>query len=262
MAILVKPAKIAAGLCLAAFVLTLAACAPKVVKPVTGERLSKAELLAELDLAIREFDALKGFARIRYRDNDQRKKADHVVIARYPDSLRLETLGLFGSPAMMAVTDGQRSTVLFPGESRAFVGPAESRFLGRLTRMPITTEMIVAMLLRRPQVIDASEVGVEYPAEGISRLHLQNGREQQVVDFDGARNLVRVDYLVDAQRISTIKYTDYSSGFPQRIVLALESTGAEVEIEFDDVETNPALDDALFRLAPSDAYTVEPFPES
>ncbi len=130
-----------------------------------------------------------------------------------------------------------------------------------MTRLPLTSEMIVSIVLRRPELFDAAETSLQYPGDGTSRLLLKNGRLAQRVDFDQQGNLVNVAYLADNQLISTIRYSEYTAGFPALIELELINSGVNVAIRFDEVETNAELEDARFRLAPAAGYKVEPFPE-
>ncbi len=252
--------RLATAACLAVFILLFSACARPPAPRVTGPLPTVAELQARLADTLDRFESLKGFARIEYRDNGLKKAADHVVFVRYPDQLRLETLGLFGSPAMLAATDGVRAAVLLPGESLAYVGTARDGFLGRFTRLPLTPEMIVAIMLRRPDLVDADEATVTYLEGDISRLLLKKGRLSQTVDFDRSNNIVRVTYMADDRPVSALVYSRYAQGFPKQIDLDLIDMGVQVTISYDDVETNVELDDALFRLVPSAGYRIEPFP--
>ncbi len=253
--------KIAASFLLTAILLAFSACAKKPDIYVPDSLPTEEVLKARLATALEQFDSVKGFARIEYRNHGEKKAADHVVFAQHPDRLRLETLGLFGSPAMLAATDGVKSSVLFPGEGLAYVGTANADFLGRVTRLPLTPEMAVSIILRRPDLFPATDAQVSYLDEGISRLVLRKGRLSQTVDFDRKQNVVRVAYLADDRPISIIGYSEYKSEFPGRVDLELVSAGAKVSIKFDDIATNVELDEALFRLAPSAGYKVEPFPE-
>lgn len=251
-----------ARILLAVFVVMLGACAPPevVVSPV--DRPTIDELTSQLEHDVREFSSIKGLAKLTYRQNGDKKSADHVIIAAYPDKLRLETLSLFGSPLMMSATDGGRSVMLFPGEGVAYVGPAGTGFLRKLARLPITTKMIVSIILRRPDILQWQDRSIEYLPDGTSRLLLVDGRLSQQVDYDQRRQMLRVVYLADGKTISTIRYSDYSESFPGQVELEMRDGNAKVVLEFSDIERNSQLDDALFRLTPSEAYRILPIPDS
>ena len=257
----IKIIKMAAALLMAAFVLFALSCAKKPPVTPVGSLLTKAELQASLAAGLVQFDSLKGFARIEYRNNGKKKAADHVVFADYPDRLRLETLGLFGSPAMLAATDGDSAVVLLPGEAVAFAGSADAGFLDRITGIPITPEMIVSILLRRPNILISQDVKASYPGDGISRLTMKNAQLSQTIDFDLQGHIVRVVYLDDERPITMIGYSGYENGFPGQVELDLINADVKVAIKFEDIETNVELNEALFRLVPTNGYKVKPFPE-
>jgi hypothetical protein len=226
-----------------------------------AERPAIEALLAQLEMDVAEFRSLKGLAKITYHNNGDRKAANHVVIAESPEQLRLETLSLFGAPLMLAATDGRHATVLLPGEGRAYTGSAEAGFLRQVTRLPLTTKMVVSILLRRPDLLPARQVSINHLPEGINRLTLTAGRLAQEVDYDSRRQLVRVAYRADDQFVSVINYAVYEEGFPQEISIEMPERAVNVTLDFSDIETNVALDGTLFRLIPSSAYRVEPFPD-
>ena len=57
---------------LAAFILIAASCAPRPAADYDGPLPTEAELLAGLEVALKEFASLKGLARIVYRGNGDR----------------------------------------------------------------------------------------------------------------------------------------------------------------------------------------------
>lgn len=239
----------------------LHACAPLAGPPGEPfERSTVDDLLGRLEQAAAEFSSLRGLARVSYAASDGRQTANHVILARVPDKLRIETLGLFGSPALLAATDGERTAVLLPGEGRAFVGPAGSGFLQRIARLPLTTEHIVAILLRRPDILPWQNAAVADLEAGASRLILTADAGRQEIDFNGNRELVRVSYYLGRDLVSVIKYKEYRDRFPALIELRVPARDLVAKIDFSDIETNVELQDGLFRLVPSDAYRVEPIP--
>ena len=254
-------AEIAGRALIAVFIAIQLSCTQAIVPEPPTEKPTREELLNLLELSVSEFDSIKGLARISYRQNGRKQAANHVVLARSPDRLRLETLGLFGSPALLASTDGVRSIVLVPGEGQAFVGPADGDFLRRVTRLPLTTEMVVSIVLRRPDILDWQQADISYHPDATSRLTLQDGRLSQELDFDASRKLVRVAYYADSRHVSTIRYSEYVDGFPNKVLLDLPASQVVAELEFSELAINTSPEDAVFRLVPSEAYQVAPFPE-
>ena len=225
-----------------------------------ADRPSRDELILQLNLGVTEFRTIRGMAKSTYRQNGSRQSARQVVLAQYPDKLRLETLGLFGAPALIAATDGNQSTVLLPGEGRAYTGPSGSGFLNQFLHLPLTSEDIVAIILMRPAIIVWQNANVSYLDDGISRLTLTAGRLKQEIDFNQNRQIVRIfSYSAGTMQMG-IHYGDYLDAFPRSLKLQMPLSAMQVSLDFSDIELNVDHKKGLFRLVPPTEYVVEPIP--
>lgn len=241
-------------------VLSLIACTPPDLLQLPADQPTRDALLLQLDLAVNEFNSIKGLAKSTYTQNGKRKSVNQVIFAEYPDKLRFEALGLFGAPALMAATDGINTVVLLPGEGRAYVGPSGSGFLQKLLRLPLTTSDIVAIILLRLKIIERQSSKVSYLANGISRLTLTAGSNYQEVDFNQSRQIVRVAWFSEGNLHTSVLYDDYEAGFPGRLEVHIPDRQLVASLDFSDVELNAVLKEGLFRLVPPVEYLVEPIP--
>jgi len=238
------------------------ACMPQ-VKSLPHPQPLKDDLLQRLDETRAAFLTVKGLAKATYRNGDESITASQVVFARYPAALRLETLGLFGSPALLLATDGTTLTVLLPGEAKAYQGPAGAGFLQQVLRLPLRPEDLVSLLLHKPLQLPWGTSQVVYEDDGRSRLILENdfGLRQELV-FDRDLRLVQCEYRLAGIRQLLVVYTDFDdpAGFPRRIHLTLPQDHIEALLAFSSLESNVELTDSRFVLTPPVGYAVEPLP--
>ena len=247
--------------CLVATILLfLISCAPSGIIQPPADRPSRDELILQLNLGVSEFRTIRGMAKSTYRQNGGRQSARQVVLAQYPDKLRLETLGLFGSPVLIAATDGKQSTVLLPGEGRAYTGSSDSGFLSQFLHLPLTSEDIIAIILLRPELIVWQNADISYLDTGISRLILTAGRVKQEIDFNQNRQIVRIASYSDGTMQIGIHYDDYVDAFPRSLKLQLPLRLIEASLNFSDIELNIDHKEGLFKLVPPAEYVVEPIP--
>lgn len=246
-------------ICLLFVLFGLVACSPVIVQaPV--EKMTRDEMLAQLEYSIGRFHSIRGLAKSSYTLNGRKKSVTQVVLVRYPDNIRLEALGLFGSPALLAATDGNKTTVLLPGEGRALVGPAGTGFLQRILGLPMMTEGIVDIILMRPSIIQWVNAEAVSTDDRSSRLALSIGAASQEIDFDQDRNITRVRYLFDSTVQSELTYGRYENGFPGEIVFEIPARKIIAGLDFSEVELNVKHKEGIFQITPPDGYTIEPIP--
>ena len=238
------------------------ACAGVAPPELKVDRPSVNDLLIELDLSGRRFVTVRGLAKVAYVESGKKRSVSQVIIAQSPGSLRLETLGLFGSTALMATTNDEELVVLVPGEGKAYVGRPDSGFLQRMIQLPLSADDIVSILLIHPVIVSPETTArIDYQKDGRSLLSFTTGPYQQEVGFDQSRRLVSVVNKVDDRIISSLTYGRYQDGFPALIQLDFVKNDIKVTLDFSDIETNIDLDPDIFRIVPPPEYKIEPIPE-
>ncbi len=249
---------------LALFVICLlvGACAP-LPSTLPHPQPTQDELLQRLDATRAAFFSLKGLAKASYRRGEESMTASQVVIARSPDKLRLEILGLFGSPVMILATDGAALTVLLPGEAKAFQGAATSGFLQQVLRLPLQQTDLVSLLLQQPLLLPWETTEVVYESDGRSRLMLENAYGLvQNLTFDRHLHLVACEYRLAGIRQMLVSYANFDDvhNFPHNIQLSLPPDDIDMTLDFSSAELNADLLASRFVLVPPAGYTIEPLP--
>ena len=235
----------------------LCSCAPSAYFLKPEERLSQDEMLTQLNLIVNRYTSIRGLASGSFTISGKWRSTDQVVLANHPDSLRLEVLGLFGTPALLAASNGVDATVLLPGEGRAIVGPAGPGFLRGTLKLPLSTREVLSILLVRPDIIAWSEVEARYPENRTSRLVLGAGRSVQEFDFDENHELVQVRSYADDVLLKTVRYSRYVNGYPEKMELHIPARSVVVKLEFSDVEYNVEHKEGIFKLIPPSGYMIE-----
>ncbi|PLX74771.1 MAG: hypothetical protein C0615_08725 [Desulfuromonas sp.] len=222
--------------------------------------MSRSEMLARIEQTAGMFRSFRGLTRITMARDGDKKTTTQALLAEYPDKLRVEVLGLFGAPALLATTDGARTTILLPGESRAYVGPAGNGFLQRVTRLPLRTTDIVAFLLQKVEPIPWEEAEVDYSEAG-NRLTLITDQLSQVFSFNRSGDIQGVDFFYANRRQLGLSYGEYVEGFPRQIDLVIPDQSIDVKMELSEIELNIDHKEGVFRLDPPASYMVVPIPQ-
>lgn len=214
-----------------------------------------------LDHSRNAFTSLKGIGKYRFSQRDKSFSATQVIFAQQSEQLRVETLGLFNSPAMMLSTDGALWTVLLPGEGKAYQGKVSSGLLQKFMRLPLRVEDVVAMLLQHPLLPAWDEDEIRYDKDGSTALVLKNayGMRQEVW-FDLELNIIRFDYFLADGLQMRLSYDDFSqeNRFPKQLKLELPLDELEMDFHFTDVEVNVTHPEGRFVLNPPAGYHIIP----
>ncbi|RMG17513.1 MAG: DUF4292 domain-containing protein [Deltaproteobacteria bacterium] len=190
--------------------------------------------------------------------------ADHFVAAMRPDSLRLDTLGFFGTPLGMILVHRGTLTVWHVQAGQAFRGPATAESLGLVAAIDLGPADAVAALLGTPRLL-----------EGRRHLDLDQEARRYVVTIEGAAGLrqeLRIspeDHLLrevvwwkDGEARGRLSYARYRRGgrafFPYELRYE-DASGARLELEWREVHVDGAdFDPSLFEVELPDAVEVRP----
>lgn len=217
----------------------------------------------------RAVTALRGEARVQVRAGPHGGSARQVVVAEAPDRLRLETLGVFGQPALVFAAAPGSQALFVARESRLYLGPGVARRLPMLPEGLEVADLVAVLMGRvpRPALAGAAEGRLEVlKRERRYRLETTapatGERWRIVVDADGR-------YPVEVARLGaagapdmTVAFEDFretaAGRFPHRIRVVDPGRPLDARIDYEAVELNPALPTGAFRIAaPRGAVTVE-----
>lgn len=247
---------------LALGVVLICGCLPQPIPPsAPGPPPSSTALLARLAAGAGRFQSLRGLAEARIVQGDREQSSTQVILARRPDHLRIEVLGLFGQPALLLVTDGTLLSAYLPGMQRYYQGPLTDSSLARFTRLPLSFKQLLALLLGDLPQPAHEHAEVSWEGEGWQlQLRAGEGFEQRFA-FDPELRLVRAAYLHDGVLRLRVDYAEFDAeGFARSVRLALPGEELEASLHFSEVSLNPLLADERFQLTPPPGLPVRPLP--
>lgn len=246
------------GLLLGLLILLPTGCAvaPRAPAPMVSETLLDQALEAQQ----RQFSSLRGMADVRIEDFSGSRRSTQLILAEKPDRFRAEVLSMFGQPWLSMASDGTTLGVSLPSRRQFFQGDPSAENLQRFIRLPLEVRDLVHLLLHEVPMIDARQRrSIAGP-----RLVLTGPGGEQHLEFDGRLRLVAATYLDQASEPwMRVRYAAFSPGhedFPLRIEIELPGSSTRVEVELSELEINPVLDDALFRLTVPAGSDVKPLP--
>jgi hypothetical protein len=248
-----RRALLAIALAMACFT---AACAPR--RPATvftapdalPEAATLTTAIADRRNAVRSIRAL---ARLHYRDPDASNTSREAIAVARPDRLRVEVLSFLGA-VFVLTTDNGRFTAYARREETIYRGEASPENMWSYARIGLPVVDLVDVMLGTPpqRLADWSQVALD-PERGWIELtqEFSNGAEQ-VVWFLGtlpAAAESRDPYGEVLWHATFSGYQDHD-GVPiaTRIRLEVPARDRSVEIELNDVDINPTLDDSTFAL--------------
>ncbi|HWP34457.1 MAG TPA: DUF4292 domain-containing protein, partial [Thermodesulfobacteriota bacterium] len=198
----------------------------------------------------------------------RRGAAQQVLLAEAPARLRVETLGLFGQPALVFAAEPPRFALFVAEEGRLYVGPGVPRRLAVLPQGLGLDDLVAVLLGRVPR---SALVGA---ASGeLSVLERERLYQLDVPLPEGERWRIRVaadaGYPVAVARLAAdggprvaVRYDDFrptaAGPFPYLLEVVEPERQVTARIEYQEIELNPALPPGAFRLAtPRGAVPVE-----
>lgn len=237
----------------------LAGCPPRAPPPDLS--LDPVELLEQVRASGERSRSVRGEARLKLRGEGGSGSVPAWIAAEKPDRVYVETLDFFGNTvAVLAAADGQLS--LYDARERVvYRGPATAESLQRLVPLPLPPAALAEILCGSAPLIEGAAVGAE-PGRGSVDLELAGGaRTQSLRIGPGARverSAIRVGGANGRGAYDLAFGYHGSSGFPSEVTLSANAPFVRMELSWNDVEVNAAIDAALFRPAvPRGARVVE-----
>jgi hypothetical protein len=218
-----------------------------------------AALVSRLAATGAERTALRAGARVSIEGQRRASFAKQLLLLERPARLRLEIVGMLGQRVAVLATDGARYD-LYRAESPALEsGEVHPGILWEVAGLALTPEEAVQLALGVPLLPSEGAPPAERAAvlpDGGVRVVLRPAHRddpRRTLDFALTGELAR--YAVHApggELVFEARYGDYrdvtGSAFAHAIEVELPSTRTHAEIQFQWVELNPPLGDALFRL--------------
>ncbi len=249
--------------------LGLAGCQRPLTLPGPGGVDGPAALAALLVRHAGAVTSLRGEARVQATLEGRGGSAQQVVVAEAPDHLRLETLGLFGQPALVFAADAEAFALFVAKEGRLYQGPGVARKLAFLPRGLTIEDLVAALLGRVPRAaLEGAAAGTlaVLPRERRYRLDVTGptgGEGWRIwAAADGGYPVAVARLGPDGEPRVTVTFDDFRSTlkgpFPYRIEVVEPARALAARIEYEEIDLNPVLPSGVFRLAtPRGAVPVE-----
>ncbi|HEX9103365.1 MAG TPA: DUF4292 domain-containing protein, partial [Polyangia bacterium] len=254
--------------CALVAVVVLAGCPKPAVRPYPPPTAD--ELMAALRARAEHFKTLRATAKVDYMANGgQRAKIKVNLLVARGGKLRIEADSPLGGALSTLTSDGNRFALLDVRENRFLQGPASACNVGRLTRLVIPPDDVVAVLMGGAP-LDGAIKGVAWdPNNGgreVLTLALPDGGSEaiQLDARDKRWDVMRAERRDAAGkvlwRVTNDGWKDRDGGVRMPDVEDVEEPphGADAEIKFRGIEPNVEIGDDLFRLAPPQNVPVEP----
>ena len=242
--------------------LFIAACA-RPPEPVWTELPTAAHLLQQVSETTGQVDSLDAAASVGLTINGKYRSVQQFLLVQKPNRLRVDVLTGFGQLVMQLASDGEELSAFLqttvPG--RFYRGAASDDNLTRFTRIPLSGNKIVRLLLYDPPLISYQQHEVEVVDEQLV-LRLRGEGQQQELRFDRELRLVGCRYFTAQELFLEVQFLqiDTSDQFPRRIQIALPTKQLELKFKFTELQTDLSIAAERFRLTQPKNLAVEPLP--
>lgn len=240
-------------------------CTPKVVSvPTVVPSLREiAERLKQEDARI---DTLRASGVLRWKRGGQRGRAEHAMVLKRPEMLRLEGFTPLGTSAYsLTIHDGELQ-LFIPSEARVYQGLASSQSLARFLSLPLEPQQAVSVLCGRVPLCthDDASVLVE---EGwvVLEMVCHSGWSQRVRLHPAGLDPAAISLLdASGQRVLEVAWDEFRKvgevRMPTQIRVEMPATGDALSMELEELEVNVPVSESAFRLLVPPGTETSPLP--
>lgn len=219
-------------------------------------------LLREVDQLESYIEQVKGSARVSVQAKEGSGETGAFIAARAPAEVHLELLDFFGSPSQLFVSDGHAFGLYQKDKGTYFTGAATAATISRLWPVHLSSGDLVAILLGRTPRLAVAPASVEPDVEADAwRVTLVQGDRRQTLWIHPVSRRVMRSVLEGPGGYELVfDQVKTSEGMPFARKVTFKDGSATVVLRWspEDVELDPKLDPALFRVAaPPGARVVE-----
>lgn len=218
-----------------------------------------------------QYESMQALAQVRFSSGKERQSSTQALHVQSPYLLRAEVYNFMGRMMVLLVADGAWMEAYVPSRNALYRGLATRARMERFAYVPLVPADMVALLLQRvpPGVMPLAEVE---KGAGNSLVYTLSTQEDYVVCFtpDGVesiayRQLEREVFRLDYSDIKPINHkstpVDETEIFPHTMVLRMQDKDLRLELKFEDVQLNSAIDPELFRIEPRTGTKTIPLEE-
>lgn len=235
------------------------------------EAVSEREILENLFSQQGSLQGLRGVADLKLSMPDYLYRGKAVLLIGLPDQIRIELMNFVGFADLVLSSDGQMMEVSLPSEGKTIRGTPTPEEVERLCGVRIPLPQLLRILLGHPPYSLDEEVAT-WVLAGNGREFRGPGKEPglltQRIRTDEAGRMIKEGEIVDQEGVwFSFQLGDYRkvSDFliPFSVDITMKRERMELQLAYREVEPNPSLDPAAFRLSRSgkEGLPIFPFPE-
>jgi outer membrane lipoprotein-sorting protein len=220
--------------------------------PITDPKIAVDSIIARRE----KIHSVKGEAKVSLSTPQGSGKITEFIAAEWPNRLRLETVSFFGSPLAVLTTDGVHFQLLDVEHNHFTQGVASRDDASRLLPVPLNAEIVVALLLGVPPLLDAAtqtKLVVDEKARSYA-LTLKHGDAIEVVGLDTITlRPVWVRMNADASPTAfEARFAEYDpdTDLPRSMELRTRDPDTSVELKWRDREINSSIPPETFVQQP------------
>jgi hypothetical protein len=236
----------------AALLVAVSAACARVPPPDLSR--NPAELLVQVRGALDPVRSCRGAVRLSLSSPGQSGSLDAWVAAEKAGRLRVEVMDFFGNPAAVLVAGGGRFALYDARAGVVHVGADPPENLARILPVPLGAREVASVACGAPPLLAGQAVAAE-PGDGVVLLELAGPEGRQVLEVGDGASVRKATFLPGPRGgtpwTATFSVFRHPGGrlFPTEV--DLRGGGAEIGLRWrDDLEVNPAADDAIFTLDP------------
>ena len=222
-------------------------------------------VVAQLEQRQSHLFSFRAVGTIRVQGGKQRWSGRAFLLSEFPDSLRLEVVGLFGNPVLYAVSDGHQFTIWEPGREQAYRGLAASGTLARLIKFPLQDRealLLLAGIVPPWHQVEAKLFRLSKAESFMLQLENKPARLRQRIWLEGEDLIVtRVERVQDNKGKFEAEFSDFvaiaGSFYPRSVVI--EGGQAHISIRYKQFAVNEDLDASVFHLALPEGIEIVPW---
>jgi len=222
-------------------------------------------VVAQLEQRQSHLFSFRAVGTIRVQGGKQRWSGRAFLLSEFPDSLRLEVIGLFGNPVLYAVSDGHQFTIWEPGREQAYQGLASSGTLARLIKFPLQDRealLLLAGIVPPWHQVQAKLFRLSNAESFMLQLENKPARLRQRIWLEGEDLIVtRTERVQDNKGKFEAQFSDFvaiaGSFYPRSVVM--EGGQAHISIRYKQFAVNEDLDSSVFHLALPEGIEIVPW---
>ena len=234
---------------------SLAACAwiKGVKKPIAMRSLE--EITSAIEDRDSKLDTIRGWVKIKWVRDGEKKSADNAVAVQRPDKMRLEGISPLGTSMYSFVHQNDTVEIFFPSEKRAFRGIGSKQSLERIIPIPMDVEDVIDIMTGRVPLC-GDDKAVVYREGGfivLNEICAESGWRRKIrfepERLDPADMRIRSSEGDIRTLVTWDAYKEYDGiRMPTKIRVEVPKQKTELIIRFDELEVNKPLDPDQFQL--------------